>query len=239
MQITYMKQSKEVTDWDTPLSHVQIHCTKNPFYQADFIYIYMYTKLNYSLIQYQNPRTNLQNSCVGKSLETVGISVFSRLVFVGLEIQLKSHTVVCVWTAFTAAVTVRGSALVEKLQEKSEFSHSQIITFLLQTCVWRLAYTELSQNSRNLSNNWSWTKACCILHCAWKNETAFWCRTRIWEATKAVTMPIHRRYLYWGKWERNIINSLFTLLVFDRNSDEQDKSNTQVVLYKKAFYTVT
>lgn len=96
MQITYMKQSKEVTDWDTPLSHVQIHCTKNPFYQADFIYIYMYTKLNYSLIQYQNPRTNLQNSCVGKSLETVGISVFSRLVFVGLEIQLKSHTVVCV-----------------------------------------------------------------------------------------------------------------------------------------------
>lgn len=65
---------------------------------------------NYSLTQYQKLRTNLKNTCVHNRLETVGISIFSRLVFVVLVIKLEkktTHTVHCILIASTVAATVK------------------------------------------------------------------------------------------------------------------------------------
>jgi len=50
------------------------------------------------LTQHQKLRTNLKNTSVEKRLETVGISIFSRLVFVGLVMQLKKKKIV--WYVF-------------------------------------------------------------------------------------------------------------------------------------------
>lgn len=50
-----------------------------------------------------------------------------------LVIQLgkKNHMVHYILIAFTVATPIRGSALVEKLQNKSEFSYGQTVTVLL------------------------------------------------------------------------------------------------------------
>lgn len=52
--------------------------------------------------------------------------------------------------AFTVATPIRGSALVEKLQNKSEFSYGQTVTVLLHGFLWSLAYTKLFQTTRNI-----------------------------------------------------------------------------------------
>lgn len=52
--------------------------------------------------------------------------------------------------AVTVATTIKESAFVEKLQDKSEFSYSQRATVIIQAFLWSLAYIELFQTNRNI-----------------------------------------------------------------------------------------
>lgn len=68
-----------------------------------------------------------------KGHKTISISIFSRLVFVVLVIDLekKSDGTYDLF-AITAATISKESTFVEKLQDKSEFSYTQTATIIIQ-----------------------------------------------------------------------------------------------------------
>lgn len=173
------------------------------------------------LTWHQKLWTSLKNTCINKTLQTVDNRTLDN---------------------FTVATTMRVTAFLEKLQDKSKFSCIQTVTVLLQTLL-SLAYTKLFQSSRKILNC-SWTKPSHISHFSAMSELKLqhsdgqqW-HDRLDELQRHSSIDATHIGAGGREWQSPFTYTLKFLMERVMNRKKFLKLKTQVVWYKKALWIV-